>query len=94
MKRGRIDTDLIRYLPGMMKICYQGLLYSIMTKRKFADSTYKNVQVLEFNVNLPKTKYMNFNSVHISLPIKMKSKADKDNNIPARKITGDSLFAN
>ena len=43
MKRGRIDTDLIRYLPGMMKICYQGLLYSIMTKRKFADSTYKNV---------------------------------------------------
>ena len=37
---------------------------------------------------------MNFNSVHISLPIKMKSKTDNDNNIPARKITGDSLFAN
>ena len=49
----------------MMKIVYN----SIMTKRKFADSGYKDKEVLEFNTNLPKNQSTNFNSVHICLPI-------------------------
>ena len=51
MKQERMDTDVIRYLPGIIKIGYQGLIYSIITKRKFPDSTYKDKQVLEFNIN-------------------------------------------
>ena len=32
MKRGRMDFNIIRYLPGIMKTGHQGLVYSILTK--------------------------------------------------------------
>lgn len=40
MKQGRMDPNLIRYFPGMLPIGYQGQVYSIFTKRRFADPNY------------------------------------------------------
>ena len=57
-----------------------GIDCNIITKRKFVDSTYKDKQVLKFNINLLKNQYMNFNSVDICLPIKIRSTADNDSN--------------
>ena len=34
-------ADLIRYIPGLAKLAYQGQIKSIETKRKYADDTYK-----------------------------------------------------
>ena len=45
-----MDPNLIQYLPGLMKIGYQGLVYGILTKTRFADSSYLKKQVLEFIV--------------------------------------------
>lgn len=47
-----MDLDLIKYLPGIAKIVYQGMIYNILTKRKFCDSTYKDIKTLGFNINL------------------------------------------
>ena len=69
------------------------MIYNILTKRKFADSTYKDKQVLEFNINLAKNQYMNFNSVHVCFPIKIKSNADNINDVPVRTIAVNNFFA-
>ena len=39
-EKGQIDTDVLRYVPGMNKIMYQGQLNYIDTKKSHASSTY------------------------------------------------------
>ena len=39
-EKGRIDSDLLRYIPGMSKIMYQGQIDWIQTKKAYAASTY------------------------------------------------------
>ena len=34
-----MDLDLIKYVPGIAKLVYQGIICNILTKRKFCDST-------------------------------------------------------
>ena len=36
----KVDADLLRYIPGMSKIMYQGQIDNIETKRCYAASTY------------------------------------------------------
>ena len=36
---GQMLADLIRYIPGLAKLAYQGQIKSIETKRKYADDT-------------------------------------------------------
>lgn len=35
-----MDADLLRYIPGMSKIFYQGQIDNITTKKAYAFSTY------------------------------------------------------
>ena len=52
-----MESDLIKYLPGITELVYQGMIYNIRMKKVPADSTYKNFQTLEFNhlmQNVPK----------------------------------------
>ena len=87
-----MDPNLIQYLPGLMKIGYQGLVYGILTKTRFADSSYLKKQVLEFIVKLLSNLCMNFKSLHVCHPIRTKSKADKYNAIPAGMVTVNNFF--
>ena len=87
------SDDLIRSLPGMAQIGYQGLLCNIITKRKYADSTYEDFTTLEFNITLTTNQYFNFNSLHVRLPTEIKSKAYEDNDVPTGTITVNNFFA-
>ena len=52
-----MESGLIKYLPGITELVYQGMIYNIRMKRVPADSTYKNFQTLELNHlmhNVPK----------------------------------------
>ena len=59
-EKGRIDSDLLRYIPGMSKILYQEQVDWVQTKKAYASSTYTHKQILEFNIELSKNHYMNF----------------------------------
>ena len=52
-EKGQIDTDVLRYVPGMNKIMYQGQLNYIDTKKSHASSTYTDMEQLEFVIELP-----------------------------------------
>ena len=38
---GKISYNILKYMPGLAKLGYQGQLYSTETKRKYIDDTYK-----------------------------------------------------
>ena len=69
-----MDGDMMRYIPGLAKIFYQGQLDSIKTKKTCSSSTYTNKNILEFNINLTKNRYTNFSSMLLCLHIKIKKK--------------------
>ena len=69
-----MDFNLIKYIPGLADCEAQGQVDSFNTRRKHVDETYKNKDSLEFNIQFNANHYTNFNSIHIRLPIKIKSK--------------------
>ena len=69
---GLMDASLLRYIPGMSKIMYQGQTDNIMTRRRYVTSTYTNKQISEFNINLTKNNYTNFSNMLLCLSIKIK----------------------
>ena len=84
---------MLRYIPGLAKICYQGQLHLTKVKRKYVDDTYKNKKVIEFNVQLTKGHYTNFQNVHLCFPLKFKSAANNGNNLAANTVTVNYFFA-
>ena len=61
-------------------------------KRKYADDTYQNKKVIEFNIQLTKGHYTNFQNVHLCFPLKIKLTVDNDNDIAAGLITGNNFL--
>ena len=49
---GRTKNDLIRYIPGITKPAHHGQLEGTLTKKAYADDTYKRHSTAEFNVKL------------------------------------------
>lgn len=79
--RGSMDSDLIRYIPGLSNIYWQGqkVQDDIRTKKAYAASTYTNKNVLELNINLTKNYYTNFANMVLCMPIKIRNEADTAN---------------
>ena len=67
-----MDADMMRYIPGLSKIFYQGQLDGVKTKKTYASLADTDRNILEFNINLTKNHYINFSSILICLPIKIK----------------------
>ena len=44
-RTGKVSYNMLRYIPGLAKVGYQGQLHSTETKRKYADNTYENKKV-------------------------------------------------
>ena len=44
-RTGKVSYNMLRYIPGLTKVGYQGQLHSTETKRKYADNTYENKKV-------------------------------------------------
>ena len=84
---------MLKYIPGLAKIAYRGQLNSTETKRKYADDSYKNKKVIEFNIQPTADHYTMFQNVHLCFPIKIKSPADEDRDITAGTILLKIFFA-
>ena len=84
---------MLKYIPHLLKLGYQGQLCSIETKRKYADDTCKGKKVIEFNVQLTANHYSNFQNVHLCFPMKIKLAADNNNDIAAGVISVNNFFA-
>ena len=73
---GRMDKDVMRYIPGMAPINYQGQIDFIDTKRTYAASTYSDMQQLEFNLEVVNNHYINFSTMVLCLPIAFRKKTN------------------
>ena len=60
---GRMDKDVIKYIPGMAPISYQGQIDYVDTKKTYAASTYSDMQQLEFNLEVINNHYINFSTM-------------------------------
>ena len=62
---GKTKNDLVRYIPGLTKPVHQGKIDGTLTKKAYADDTYKGLKVAEFNIKLTNNQYMNFHNVYL-----------------------------
>ena len=90
---GKVPYNMLKYIPGLVKIAYQGQLHSTETQREYADNSYKNKKVIELNVQLTANHCTYFQNVHLCFPIKIKSVVDKDNDVKAGTIPVNNFFA-
>ena len=67
-----MDEDVTKYLPGIDKLRYQGLIYFAKTIRDPSESTYKDLQTVKLKIKLPANQYVNLNSVHLCFLFKTK----------------------
>ena len=61
----------MRYIPGLTKPVHQGQIDGTLTKKAYADDTYKSLKVAKFNIKLTNNQYMNFHNVYLVFPMKI-----------------------
>ena len=93
IEKGEAEGGLIRYLPGLALPLYQGQIKGTIEKKAFADDTYKDLKTAEFTIQLSANQYINFHSVHLVFPLKIKKKSNNSNNIATTAITVNNFFA-
>ena len=69
---GKYDTDLAKYIPGLLDLAIQGMLDDIDTREKVAHLSYKHKDQLDFQILLTENYYVNPSNMHICFPIKIK----------------------
>ena len=74
---GRMEKDVMKYIPGMAPISYQGQIDFVDTKRTYAASMYSDTQQLEFNLEVVNNHYINFSTMVLCLPIAFRKKKIK-----------------
>ena len=72
LEKGNAESGLLRYLPGLAKPLYQGQIKGTIEKKSYADDTYKDLKIAEFNIQLSSNQYMNFHNLHLVFPLKIK----------------------
>ena len=86
MKVGAIDENLIKYLPNMAELAYQGSVFNVL-KKIFLQIQPIRTFTLEFNVKLLANQYINLNSVHTCVPVQIKSKTNNASDIDPDMLT-------
>ena len=92
-RTGKVSDNMLKFIPGLVKVSYQGKLRSTEMKRKYADNTYKNKKVIEFNFQLTKGHYTNFQNAHLCFPLEIKSAVDNDHDITVVFIIVNKFFS-
>ena len=90
---GKMDADVIKYIPGMSKVSYQGQIDSIDTKCTYTASTYTDMQQLEFNLEVVANHYINFSNMVVCFPIAFRKRTNKAQAINANIIPVNNFFA-
>ena len=93
IEKGNAESAMINYLPGLAPVMYQGQLKGTLPKKAYADKTYKELKIAEFNIQLSNNEYMNFHDVHLVFPLKIKKSSNVANNLNAGDITVNNFFA-
>ena len=47
------DANIARYIPGVLKLAFQGMVEDTDTKEKIANASCKNIEELDFQILLP-----------------------------------------
>ena len=89
---GTFDTDITKYIPGILELLFQGMLEDINTKEQPAHSSYRDMENLDFQILLTDNYYTNPNSMHLCFPMKIKKSLDKDADIDAELMTVNNFF--
>ena len=79
--KGKMPGDMIRYIPGLTKVAYQGQIDLTEIKRKYVDDTCKNKKGIEFNILFTANHYTNFQNMHICFSLKFKMADDNDSDL-------------
>ena len=90
---GKYDSNVSKYIPGLLELAFQGMLDDIDTREKVAHPFYVDREQLGFQILLTENYYVNPNSIHICFPIKIKKKTDKNADIGSNMITINNFFA-
>ena len=89
---GRMDKDVMKYIPGMAPVGYQGQIDFVDTKRTYAASTYSDMQQLEFNLEVVNNHFISFPNMVLCLPIAFRKKTNKAAAIDATMIPVNNFF--
>ena len=68
---GKYDKDIVRYIPGVLDLKFQGMLEDIDTREKVVHSSYTDMEGLDFQIMLADNYYVKPNSILICFPIKI-----------------------
>ena len=90
---GSAEAGMLEYLPGLAEPKYQGQIKGINERKAYADETYTNLKIAEFNIQLSNNEYMNFHNLEIVFPMKIKKKTNDANDLDATLITVNNFFA-
>ena len=88
---GKTKKDLVRYIPGLTKPAHQGQIGGTLTKKAYADNTYKGLKVAEFNIKPADNQYMNF-QVCLVFPVKIKKSSNDANDLADDVITVNNFL--
>ena len=77
----------------MSKIMYQGQIDWIETKKTYATSTYTDMKMLEFVIDITANHYINFSTLVLCLPVAFRKRTNKANAIHATMIPVNNFFA-
>ena len=92
MNKGKVDEDVARYIPRILKPVSQGMIYNITTKKGLQIFHIKILKILNLVFILPANHYANFNGIRICFPIKTKKRTHETNNIRDDLITMNNIF--
>ena len=81
LEKDNAESGLLRYLPGLAEPLYQGQIKGTIEKKSYADDTYKDLKIAEFNIQLSSNQYMNFHNLHLVFPLKTKKSTNEANNL-------------
>ena len=93
VENGTAEAGMLEYLPGLAEPKYQGQIKGINERKAYADETYTNLKIAEFNIQLSNNEYMNFHNLEIVFPMKIKKKTDDDDDLDANLMTVNNFFA-
>ena len=93
IEKSQAEGPVVRYLPGLAKPLYQGQIKGTIEKKAYADDTYKDLKIAEFNIQLSSNQYMNFHNVHLVFPLKIKKRTNVANDITATETVVNNFFA-
>ena len=72
LEKKKAPGELIRYLPGLVKLLYQGQLKGTLPKKADADDMYKDLKTAEFTIQLSVNQYMELSLRSFGISVKKK----------------------